>query len=118
MDMFSHVLGTVDAAMLTAGTSKAEQERGEAPFQKALHMSIGQTADGFKERENLAIILQEFYDGLVETGHLLVLLIASRIMGCPAVEHITAAIAALVHRDAFLVGEAVDAHYQTAALDY
>ena len=112
VDVLCQMLCAIDAAVLSAGASEAEHERGEPPFQVALHMGVGQAEDGLEEREDLAVVFQELDDGLVESGHLLVLLIASRVVGCPAVEHVAAAVTAGVLRDAPLVGEAVDAYFK------
>lgn len=46
-DMLGQVLGTVDAAVLTARTAEAEHQTGESPLDIAGHMMVGQLIDGF-----------------------------------------------------------------------
>ena len=112
MDVLGQMLGGVDGAVLSASASEAEHERGEAAFQIALHMGIGQLTDMVEEAQYLAVVLQELDDGSVQARQVLVLLIAPGVVGAAAVEDIAAAIAALVLRNAMLVAEAEDADAQ------
>ena len=114
VDMLGQVLGGIDRAVLTTGTAEAEHEGGEATLDITAHMGIGEFIDAVEEGEDLTIILQEADDGLVETGELLVRLVAAGVVGGTTVEHIATAIATLVLRDSLAIGEAEDLDYQGA----
>lgn len=100
VDVFGQMLGAIDTSVLTARTTKGEHERGKSSVDVALHMEVGKAIDTIEESEDFAILLQEVYHGLVETCHLPVLLITSRVVSGTTVKHITTAIAALVLRNA------------------
>ena len=112
MDMFSQMLSTIDRAMLSACTAEAEHQAGEATLYVALHMGIGQTIDTFEECEYLAVILQELYHRLVKSCHVLILFIATWVMGGTAVEDVAATVAAIVGRYAPFVRKTIDAYTQ------
>ena len=102
VEVFGHVLRTIDGAMLTASTAKGNLQVGETAVNPALHMEIDQGIDAGEELENFSVALQEIDDGLVESRQVFVLGIASWIVGAAAVEDISAAIAGDIVGDAFL----------------
>ncbi len=80
VEMLSEMLGTVDGAVLTTCAAEAEHQMGEATLDIACHMLVGKGVDMIEEFENLAIVLQEADDWLVEPRELLVRLIATGVM--------------------------------------
>ena len=68
MEMFGKLLGAIDGAMLTAGAPESDLEVGEVPFEESLHMMVNKSIDGDKESENLAVLLEEVDNGLIESG--------------------------------------------------
>ena len=112
MDMFSQMLGTVDATVLTTRTAKREHERGEAALNVTAHMGISQLIDAVEEGENLTVVFQETDDRLVHTRELFVGLVTTGVMSATAVEHIASAITRLILRNALAVRETVDSHHQ------
>ena len=112
MKMLSKVLGTIDAAMLSARTAEGEHQRREATLNVSGDMGIGQFIDAVKERQNLAVVLQKADDRLVESRHVFVFLITPGVVRRTAVEHIAATITALILGNAFLIGEAENADYK------
>ena len=75
-----HALSTIDTAMLTTGTTERYHETRELTFDKSLCMEIDNWIDMFEETENLAVLLQEVDDGLIEPRQMLVLDVASGIV--------------------------------------
>lgn len=112
MDVLGQMLGGVDAAVLTAGAAEGEHQTGEATLDIATHMGIGELIDGVEEGEDLAVVLKEADDGFVESRQLLVRLITTGVVGGATVEHIAAAVAALVVGNALAIGEAEDLDHQ------
>ena len=112
MDMFCQMLRAIDGAMLSACTAKAEHQTGEATLYVTLHMGIGQAIDAFEECENLAVVFQELYHRLVKSRHVLILFVATWVMGGTAVEDVAATIAAIVGRYAPFVRKTIDAYTQ------
>lgn len=103
VDVFGQMLRRVYAAVLAAGASEGEHQAGEAALDVAAHVGIGQLVDAVEEGEYLPVVLEEADDGLVEAGQLLVRLVPSGVVGGAAVEHVAAAVARLVGRDALAV---------------
>ena len=112
VNMLSQMLSGIDAPVLTTRTAEGEHQRSETALNVAAHMGIGQPIDTFQEGEYLTIIFKESDHRLIETCQFLVRLIASGIVRATAVEHISSAIARLVFRNAFALGEAEDAHHK------
>jgi hypothetical protein len=108
VDVFGHMLGTIDGAMATTCASKGDLQMGETTLDVAGHMEIDETIDALEESENLTILLEEVDDGLIETCKGLVLVVATRIVSAAAVEDITTSVARLVDRNALLEGEGED----------
>ena len=101
----SEVLGTIDGAMLTTGTTEGDLEVREIPFDETLYVVIDKGIDGLEESEDLPILFKKVNDGLIETGHLFVLIVFTGVVGGPAVKNITAAVSAFIHRDTAFKGE-------------
>ena len=112
VNMLGQMLSGIDAPVLTARTAEGEHQRSETALNVATHMGIGQPIDTFQEGEYLAIIFKESDHRLIETCQFFVRLIASGIVRATAVEHISSAIARLILRNAFAIGEAEDAHHK------
>ena len=94
----SHMLRTIDRAMLTPSASEAYHETGETTTGVGLHMRIHDTIDMLKKTEYLPVIFKEPDHRFVTPRELLVWLISSRIVDGPAVEHISSPISRKVHR--------------------
>ena len=58
MDMLAEMLCGINTAMLTAGATKAEHQRGESSLDVATHMSICQFIHRVEEGEYLSVILE------------------------------------------------------------
>ena len=104
----SKMYGTIDGAVLPAGTTEGDLQIGEIAFDESLYMMINECIDGLEESEDLAILFEEIDDGLIQSGHLFVLIVFTGVMGRTAVKDITAAVAGLIRRDASFKGERVD----------
>ena len=89
VDMLCQVLGGIDAAMLTAGATETEHQRGETTLDITAHMGISQLIHGVEERQDLAIILQETDHRLVKSRQLLIRLITTGVVGTTTVEHLS-----------------------------
>ena len=63
--MLGQVLCAIYAAVLAASAAEGEHQVCESAFDIALHMVLGQRIDMAEEGEYLAVILKEFYHGLV-----------------------------------------------------
>ena len=109
MQMFGQMLGTIHTAVLTARAAEGEHEVGEATLDVSFDVGVGQTEDAFEEGQYLAVVFEETDDGLLESCHVLVLLVTPWVVGAAAVENVASAIAALVLRNTFLIGETEDA---------
>ena len=114
VDMLGQMLGTVDGTVLTACATEREHQRREATLDIPLDMGVGQTIDAVEEGQDLAIVLEEADDRLVETSELLIGLVTTRVMGAAAIEHITTTIATLVLRNALAVAETINLDHQRA----
>jgi len=67
-----------------------------------LYVVIDQFIHRVQERQNLAVLLEEVYDGLIQTGERLVLLVLTRVVGRAAVEDIASTVTGLIDRQAAL----------------
>ena len=108
VQVFGQMLGTIDRAVLSTRAAKGEHQIGKATLQVALYMSICQPIDTVEEGRDLAIVLQEFDDGSIQTRQLFIRFIASGVVRATAVKDITSAIAALILGDTTLEGEGED----------
>ena len=106
VDVLGKMLSTIDAAVLTTRTTETEHQGGEPTLNITTHMGIGQFINAVEESKYLTVVLEETDDGFVKSGELLIGLIASRIVGATAVEHITSAISAGILGNTFAIGEA------------
>lgn len=77
----SKMFGTIDRAVLSAGAAEGDLEVSEIALYEACHMMIDEGIDRIEEGKDLAIRFEKIDDGLVQSGHLLVLLVLTRIMG-------------------------------------
>ena len=112
MDVLGQVLRTIDAAMLATRASEAEHQTGETALDVAQNVGIGQLIHALEEGEYLSVILQKADDGFVQSGLVLVRLVSAGVVSASAVEHIAAAIAAGVGRNALAIGEAPHVDHQ------
>ena len=69
-----------------------------------------------QEDGNLAILLEEADNRLVESREMVVTLVLARVVDGTAIEDESATVAGWVVRDAFLIGEADDLHLERASL--
>ena len=92
-EVLGKMLGAVDRTVLSTGTSEADLKMGELPLYEAFDMGIDQLVDAVEEGEDLAVVLEEADDRLIEARELFVLLIASGVVRAAAVEHIPAPVA-------------------------
>ena len=97
----------INTAMLTAGATKAEHQRGESSLDIATHMGIGQFIHRVEEGEYLSVVLKESDYRFVETGEFLVWLISPGVVRTSAVEYISATIARGIVGYALAIGEAI-----------
>lgn len=79
MNMFGKMLGRIYTAMLTAGTSETEHQRGETTLHIAVYMMVGKCIDMLKELQYLTIILQESDNRFVQTRQLLIRFVSTRL---------------------------------------
>lgn len=77
----SEMFGTIDGAVLPTGTTEGDLEVRKIPFDESLHMMIDECIDGLEESEDLAILFQKIDDGLIQSGHLFVLIVFTGIVG-------------------------------------
>ena len=108
LQMLCQMLRTIDRAVLSAGAAEGDLEIGEIALYEACHMMINEGINGLQEGKDLAIRFEKIDDGLVETGHLLVLLVLTRIMGPTTIKDIPASVTGRIFGDAALKGEGVD----------
>ena len=99
MNMFGKMLGRIYTAMLTAGTSETEHQRGETTLHIAVYMMVGKCIDMLQELQYLTIILQESDNRLIQTRQFFIRLVSARVMGTSTVENITSAIARRIFRN-------------------
>ena len=102
--------GAIDAAMLSARAAKANLQMREVALQITLYVRIHEFIHAIEEREDLAILLQEIDDRLIQPRLLLILLVATGVIRAAAVKHITATIAAGILRNATLETETIDCY--------
>lgn len=100
------MLRAVNRAVLSSRTSEGEHERREAAADVAFYMMLRQLIHRFEESGYLPVRFKEIDDGFVKARQLPVFFIPPGIVCRTAVEDISAAIACLVLRYAFLVREA------------
>ena len=114
--MLGQMFGAVNRAVLSASASKTNLKMGELPLNEAFDMVIDKVIDVVQELCDSAVILKEFYDLLVEPRELTVMLVLAWIVDGAAVKDVASSIAGCVNRDAFLVSETEDSHFQTFVL--
>ena len=114
--MLGQMLGAVNRAVLSASASETNLKMGELPLNEAFDMVIDKVIDVVQELCDSAVILKEFYDLLVEPRELTVMLVLAWIVDGAAVKDVASSIAGCVNRNAFLVSETEDSHFQTFVL--
>ena len=112
VDMLCKVLGAVHGAVLTAGASEGEHKTGEASLDITCHMGIGKLVNGIEEGEDFSIVFKETDYWLIQACELLIRLITSRVVSASAIEHISAAVTAIIIWNALVKREAEHLHYQ------
>jgi hypothetical protein len=103
MDMLCQVLSGIHTTVLSTRTTERKHQVCEAALKIAFNVCISQAIHGIQEGQDFTVVLKETDNRFIQTGYLLVRLIASRVVSGTAVENITASIAALVVRNAFAV---------------
>ena len=79
-------------------------------------MVVNQGIDRVQEGKNLTIVLEKINNGLIQSGHGLIFVVLTGIMGRTAIEVIPASVTGLIDRQATLKGERVDRNNKTASL--
>ena len=103
---------TIDGAVLAAGTAETDLQVAESPGDVTLDVREDERLDGSHEFLHLAVLFQECDHVQVASGRVLEAVVFPGIVHAAAVEDVAAAVAGLVLRDPFLVGETVDVHFQ------
>ena len=93
VDMFCHMLGTIDGTMTTACAAEGYLQMSEASLDISSDMEINEFIDAVEEGEDFTILFKEVYDGLVKSCKGLIFVVTTRVVGASAVEYITATIA-------------------------
>ena len=102
VDMLCKMLGAIHGAVLTAGASEGEHKTGEASLDITCHMGIGKLVNGIEEGEDFSVVFKETDYWLIQASVLLVRLITSRVVRASAIEHISAAVTAIIFWNAFV----------------
>ena len=105
VQVFGHVLGGIDGAMLASCTSEAYHEVAESSFHVSLYGSVYQSVGMFQEWEDFTVIFQEFDDGGIQTRERFVALVLAWIVYGSTIEYISTTITGRVVWNPFLVGE-------------
>ena len=92
-EVLGQVLGRINASMLSASASKTEHEVCESTLDISRHMSISQTKYGFQKKRDLSVFFQKTNDGGIQSRQVLVVFIATGIVGATAIEHVSPTIA-------------------------
>lgn len=79
VNMFGKMLRRIYTAMLTAGTSETEHQRGETTLHIAVYMMVGKCINMLQELQYLTIILQESDNRIVQTRQLLIRFVSTRL---------------------------------------
>ena len=112
VNMFGKMLGGIYTAMLPAGASETEHQRGKATLHVAVYMMVGKCIDMFQELQYLTIILQKSDNRLIQTRQLFIRLVSARVMGTSTVEDITSAIARRIFRNSLAIRKTKHSYYQ------
>ncbi len=86
--MLGQMLGAVNRAVLSASASETNLKMGELPLNEAFDMVIDKVIDVVQELCDSAVILKEFYDLLVESRELTVMLVLAWIVDGAAVKDV------------------------------
>lgn len=103
VEMLPQVLGTIDAAMLSAGAAETEHQMGKTALDITGRMLVGQSIDVVEKLQYLPVVFEKPDDRLIEAGEFFVGFVSSGIMGRPAVEDVSAAIARWVGGQPFVI---------------
>ena len=87
VQMLGHVLGRIYRAMLTAGTSEANHQVGEASVHVTLYGSIHHGIGLGKEMRYLAIFFQETDYRFIQSGKVVVSLVLTGVVNRTAVKY-------------------------------
>jgi hypothetical protein len=112
VNMFCHMLGTVNGTVTTARASEGDLQMGEAAFLETCDMEIDKAIDAFEEGEDFSIRFEEVDDGLVKSCEGFIFFVTPRIVSAATVEHIPTTVAAFVSRDSFFEREGIDIDYK------
>ena len=112
VDMLCKMLGTIYGAVLTACASEREHKTGEASLDITCYVGIGKLVNGIEEGEDFSVIFKETDYWLIQACELLVRLVTSRVVSASAIEHISAAVTAIVLWNAFMERETEHLYYQ------
>ena len=93
VDMFCHMLGTIDGTMATACAAEGYLQMSKTSMDVSSNVEINEFIDTIKEDEDFTIFLEEVDDRLVKSCERLVFVVATRIVGTSTVEDITTTIA-------------------------
>ena len=88
-DVFSEVLSTVNATVLTACTAEGEHEVCPTALQVTFYVSISEFVDAVQIVLYFAIVFEELDDRSVQTIEFLVRFVTSGVVDAAAVEGIT-----------------------------
>ena len=110
------MLGRVNAAVLPARAAEGEHKVGEAALQIAAHVGICEAIHAVEKYENFPVVFKELDYCLVAAREFLVRLVSPGVVRAAAVEHVAAAVAAFVLRNAFLITETEHAHHEVLML--
>ena len=102
--------------MLPARAAEREHEVGEAALQIAAHVGIGEAIHAVEKYENFPIVFKELNHRLVAAREFFVRLVSPGVVRAAAVEHVAAAVAAFVLRNAFFITETEHAHHEVLML--
>ena len=112
VDMLCKMLGTIHGAVLTACASEREHKTGEASLDISCYVGIGKLVNGIEEGEDFSVILKETDYWLIQACELLVRLVTSRVVSASAIEHVSAAVTAIILWNAFVERETEHLYHQ------
>ena len=112
VDMLCKVLGAIHGAVLTACASEREHKTGEASLDITCYVGVGKLVNGIEEGEDFSVIFKETDYWLIQACELLVRLVTSRVVSASAIEHISAAVTAIILWNALVERETEHLHHQ------
>lgn len=103
LEMLRKMLSAVNGPVLASGTAEADLKVRELALHESLDMTVDDGIYAVEEGKDLAIVLKELDDLLIQTGELSVVFILARVVDRTAIEYIAAAVSTVVHRNSLLV---------------